>query len=174
MPPVPLLERLVRIALAMDVMPTIRHRYPIGLRVQQHVHPLGRVRQRRIDGGGMRVDEIGPLRVRQPQRPAAALAEMPVSGSAPDRSGRILGVACRRSTEGNVDIARPRVEVPSSDERDPMGQSGRNRSCSRTTRPYSADSKALMQVISDKSVPAVFGTAGRCATHSSKNLRTFR
>src|SRR5690606_4229507 len=54
----------------------VRHLYPIGFRVEQHVHTLGGRRQRRIDCGGMRMYELRPLRVVQPKRAAASGAEM--------------------------------------------------------------------------------------------------
>src|SRR5690606_11237451 len=80
---VPLLQRFLRESLQLHVVRPVRHQHPVGLRSQQPVHPFRRLRQRRVDGRGMRVHQVRPFRTEQPQRAAAAGAEMPPRGTYP-------------------------------------------------------------------------------------------
>lgn len=77
----PILQRFLREPVDMDIVTPSGRVDPVRLRIQQHVNSLGRMRQRRVDGRRMRMHQLGPVGVEQPQRAAAARAEMPASGT---------------------------------------------------------------------------------------------
>src|SRR5690349_6817371 len=82
----PVLERLVGPAADADVALAARHVDPRCSEVERGLDDLGRLRQWRVDRRRMRMDELGPARIPEPEGAAAAHAEAPLG----DRAARAL------------------------------------------------------------------------------------
>src|ERR1035437_7053643 len=80
---VPVHERLLGEARMVRIMFAALHFAPRRLEIKTDVDALGRFRQRRVDRRRMRMHEIRPLRIVQPQRAAAALAEVATAAAGP-------------------------------------------------------------------------------------------
>src|SRR5689334_19023434 len=71
----PFLERLIRKPVALLVAGLGIEGNPVGFRVQQDVHVLGRLGQLAVDRAGEGMDEVGPAGIPDPERAAALAAE---------------------------------------------------------------------------------------------------